>query len=96
MDKIHNKQTKKMKYYASFSANNNSTFPSEPYEYTNKAEAIKKIKKIVRGNHFWQRFNRSSYVVWTSNGVIIASGSINDLGWWSVDKDAIGDNINQY
>ena len=92
----HSKQTKKTKYYAIFSANNHSTYPSEPYEYTNKEEAIKSIKRIVRGNHFWQCFNRSSYIVWNSNDVIIASGSINDLGWWSVDKDAIGENINQY
>lgn len=92
----HNKKTKKTKYYAIFSANNHSTYPSEPYAYTNKAEAIKSIKKIVRGYHFWQPFNRSSYIVWNSTGVIIASGCINDLGWWSVDKDAIGENINQY
>ena len=96
MAKIHNNQTKKMRYYAIFSANNHSTYPSEPYEYTNKAEAIKSIKKIVRDNHFLQRFNRSSYVVWNSDGVIIASGGINDNGWWGVDKYLIGKNINQY
>lgn len=85
-----------MKYYASFAANNHSTFPCDLYEYTNKKEAIKSIKKIVRGNHFWQRFNSTSYVVWNSDGVIIAAGSINDNGWWSVYKDAIGENINEY
>ena len=92
----HSKQIKKMKYYAIFSANNHTTYHSEPYEYTNKAIAIKDIKERVRGYHFQQPYNRSSYTVWDSNGLIIASGCLNDLGWWSVDKDAIWENINQY
>lgn len=82
-----------MKYYASFSANNGSTTLSEPYEYTNKAKAIKDIKEIVRGEHFKQPYNRSSYTVWNSNGLIIASGSLNDKGWWSVYEHEIGTKI---
>lgn len=82
-----------MKYYASFSANNGSTILSEPYEYTNKAIAIKDIKRIVRGEHFQQPYNRSSYTVWDSNGLIIASGSLNGKGWWSVYEHEIGTKI---
>ena len=82
-----------MKYYASFSANNVSTILSEPYEYTNKAIAIKDIKRIVRGYHFQQPYNRSSYTVWDSNGLIIASGSLNGKGSWSVYEHEIGTKI---
>lgn len=52
-----------MKYFAEFTANNGSTTISEPYEYTNKATAIKEIKSIVRGEHFHQPYNSSKYIV---------------------------------
>lgn len=82
-----------MKYFASFSANNNSTFGGD-YEYKNKKNAIKDIKSIVRGEHFHQPFNSSKYVVWKENGTIVASGYINDNGWWSINHDDIGKDIN--
>lgn len=39
-------------YYADFGANNNSTYNRDPYEYTNKREAIRSIRKICVGNVF--------------------------------------------
>lgn len=48
---------------------------------------------MVRGEHFLQPYNRSSYTVWDSNGLIIASGSLNDKGWWSVYDHEIGTKI---
>lgn len=48
---------------------------------------------MVRGEHFQQPYNRSSYTVWDSNGLIIASGSLNDKGWWSVSEHEIGTKI---
>lgn len=83
-----------MKYYASFSANNGSTSNMEPYEYTNKKEAIKDIKSIVKGNHIFQPYNSSKYLVWDSNDKIVASGYINGNGWWSINEDEIGTNVN--
>lgn len=83
-----------MKYFAEFTANNGSTTISEPYEYTNKATAIKDIKSIVRGEHFRQPYNSSKYMVWDSEGEIIASGYIHDNGWWSINEYEIGTNIN--
>lgn len=83
-----------MRYFASYSANNGSSYNNAPYEYTNKAKAIKDIKSIVRGNHFHQHGNSSKYLVWDEDGTIVASGRFNDNGWWSVNEDEIGRNIN--
>lgn len=48
---------------------------------------------MVRSEHLQQPYNRSSYTVWGSNGLIIASGSLNDKGWWSVSEHEIGTKI---
>ena len=37
-------------YFADFVANNKSTYNLYPYEYTNKREAIKGIRRICSGN----------------------------------------------
>ncbi len=84
-----------MKYFASFSANGGSTYSNEPYEYTNKKESIKSIKAIVKGNHFHQPCNRSKYMVWDENNIIVASGYLNDNGRWSINYDELGHNINE-
>lgn len=81
-------------YYASFSANNGTTEIRTPLEYTNKRSAIRDIKSLVRGNHFHQPYNSSKYMVWDEDGTIIASGYLNDNGWWSVNEYEIGRNIN--
>lgn len=71
------------KYFASFSANGGSTYSNKPYEYSNKKEAIRSIKSILRSNHFRQPYNTSRYTVWDENNILVASGSLNGNGWWS-------------
>ncbi len=73
-----------------FSANGGSTYNTEPYEYTNKREAIASIKAIVASEHFQQSCNVSSYYVVDANGIYVAAGYLHDKGWWTVDHDIIG------
>lgn len=82
-----------MKYYATFKANGGSTYNAKPYEYTNKASAIRDIRSIVYSNHLQQPCNRSTYCVYDGNGICIASGALNDRGWWSVNREEIGTKI---
>ncbi len=82
-----------MKYYATFRANNGSAYNAKSYEYTNKAEAIRDIRSLVSSNHFAQPCNRSTYEVHDRNGICIASGALNDRGWWSVNREEIGTKI---
>ena len=79
-----------MTYFASFKANNGSTYNVEPYEFTSKAKAIKGIKAIVAGEHFQQTGNRSSYCVWDENEICVAQGWLQDIGTWRRDKEAVG------
>lgn len=81
-----------MKYFAEFRANGGSTYNREPYEFTDKREAIRFIKSLCRANHFQQRCNSSSYCVWDEKDLIVAQGNIYGFGKWSVDKFAIGKN----
>lgn len=83
-----------MKYFASFTANNGNTWNREPYEFSNKQEAIKTIKEIAKGNHFCASGNESTYRVWDENDICIAAGTL--LGFrqqWQVDKEKIGEQI---
>lgn len=72
-----------MKYYATFTANNGSTYLNTPWEYTNKAKAIREIRATLRCEHFQQTGNKSTYEVYDEKGNTIARGSLNDKGWWS-------------
>ena len=79
-----------MKYFASFTANNGSTYNVEPYEFTSKAKAIKGIKAIVAGEHFQQPSNVSTYCVWNENGICVAQGILYDIKSWRRDDEAVG------
>ena len=80
-------------YYVDFTANNFSTYNKESYVFTNKKEAIKLIKGIIRAEHFHQKYNSSTYIVYNEQDIIVAKGSYNDNGWWVIDKDDIGTKI---
>ena len=82
-----------MRYFASFIANNGSTRNNRPYEFSNKKVAIKSIRSIVYGNHFFHPSNTSRYMVWTDDGFIVASGYLHDNGRWSINHDDIGDRV---
>lgn len=84
-----------MKYFASFKANNCSTYNVEPYEFTNKAKAIKGIKAIVAGEHFQQPGNWSSYCVWDENEICVAQGTLNDIRTWRRNDKAVGHNYKE-
>lgn len=84
-----------MKYFASFTANNGSTSNIEPYEFTNKAKAIKGIKAIVAGEHFLQTGNKSTYCVWNENEICVAQGTLNDIRTWRREDEAIGHNYKE-
>lgn len=75
-----------MKYYATFNANNGSTYSSTAYEYTNKQKAIADIKSIVAAEHFKQTGNRSTYSVTDETGQEVAAGTLHGFGRWSVDN----------
>lgn len=79
-----------MKYFATFSANNGSTYLPKAWEYTNKAKAISEIKAAVVGSHYNRCGNKSTYMVTDNDGVVVAAGALHDCGWWSVDHDIIG------
>ena len=82
-----------MKYYATFTANNGSTYTREPYEFTNKEKAITTIKSLMKAEHFAQLCNKSTYCVWDENDKCVAKGALYDKGRWVKDEDAIGRNI---
>lgn len=65
-----------MKYFASFRANNGSTFPRRAFEYSNKKEAIKDIRERVLGEHFWGGSSISEYTVWDENGICVDSATL--------------------
>lgn len=79
-----------MTYFATFTANNGSTYLSQSWLYTNKAKAISEIKAAVKGNHFRQTGNVSSYIVTDGDGIIVAAGKLHDCGRWTIDHEAIG------
>ncbi len=79
-----------MTYYASFFANNHSTYNAQAYEYTNKRQAIAAIKAIVAGEHHQQTGNVSTYYVTDANGIYVAAGALRDNGRWTIDHDIIG------
>lgn len=84
-----------MKYFASFKANNGSTYNVEPYEFTSKAKAIKGIKAIVAGEHFQQPSNVSTYCVWDENEICVAQGTLNDIRTWRRNEEAVGHNYKE-
>lgn len=77
-------QNEIMKYYADFVANNGRTAVWKPFEYTNKRDAIRDIRKIVKGNHFHQPGNISDYYVWDANGLCVMHGRLCGYGRWVV------------
>lgn len=79
-----------MKYFATFTANNGSTYLSQSWLYTNKAKAISEIKAAVRANHFRQTGNTSSYLVTSGDGIIVAAGKLHDRGRWIIDHESVG------
>lgn len=83
-----------MKYFARFRANNGNTYSAGAYEFTNKQKAVKAIRESVEANHYQQYGNRSSYVVWSEDGIIVASAVCcdNNLRWY-IRHDEIGDRI---
>lgn len=83
-----------MKYFARFRVNNGSTYCTDAYEFTNKAKAVKAMKETVEANHFQQLGNRSSYEVWSEDGIIVASAVCCDHGLkWNIRHDEIGNHI---
>ena len=80
-----------MKYYASFTANNGSTYSVGAYEFTNKKKAVKAMREIVEANHFQQYGNCSGYTVWNKDNIIVMSATCLDHNLrWSVDNELIG------
>ncbi len=57
-----------MRYFAKFSSN--STFTATPYEYTNKATAIREIIAIAKGN----TNDTAKWTVTDERGYIVAAG----------------------
>lgn len=82
-----------MKYYAEFTANNGSTYMANPIEDTNKAKLIRSIKYMVRGNHYQQPCNQSTYRVWDEKGKVVASGYVFGKNAWRVREEEIGMNV---
>lgn len=70
------------RYKATFTANNGSTYCRSPYEYFTLKQAIADIRAIVKGNHFRQSNNRSTYEVRDLDGKIVAQGEYVGLGRW--------------
>ena len=62
-----------MKYYADYSTNNDTTWNSKPFEYTNKRNAIRSIRKIAIGNTF---IGNCAYVIVTDSNCRIVYKSI--------------------
>lgn len=72
------------KYYTTYKANGGSTYSTQPYEYTNKKKAVADIRRIVKGNHYQQKGNVSSYAVTDEDGVTVAAGELHgDTMWWT-------------
>lgn len=75
---------KTIAYYATYRANGGSTYSTQPYEYTNKKKAVADIRRIVKGNHYQQKGNVSSYAVTDEDGVTVAAGELHgDTMWWT-------------
>lgn len=68
------------KYFASFTANNGSTYLPKAWEYTNKNKAIKDVISSCMANHLNKQCNISKWRVDDESGVTIASGEIHDFG----------------
>lgn len=64
----------KMKYFASYTTNNGSTYNGKPFEYTNKREAIKSIREIARGETF--AGNHGCVTVKDENGETVYEGRV--------------------
>lgn len=64
-----------MKYYANFLTNNGSRFMT-PVEFTNKKEAIKFIKDVVKSEYYAQAGGKCSYRVDDEHGNNVEYGSL--------------------
>lgn len=63
-----------MKYLANYTTNNGNTYNPNPFEYTNKREAIKSIREIARGETFAGQ--HGSVTVTTEDGAIVYEGRV--------------------
>lgn len=69
-------------YYASFSANNGSTYTPNGWEYTNKQTALREIRAAVWAEHYQESYNQSTYEVKDETGRTIYAGAVRGFGHW--------------